>query len=322
MKQIGGFLDLESFQDGDLYHNTALALNTGRNSFELFLASNPWIKKVRLPFYHCEVLTEPIKKLGIDFSFYLLTPHFLPELLQLEKNEIILYINFFGIFDSQVIKLAKKYSNQLIVDNTQAFFSDPLEEVSGTFYSARKYFGVPDGAYLYGKAPIKEELEQDISYHRCAHLLKRWDLGPEVAFKDFQDNDKALSGQPVKKMSRLTKALLQNINYKKVYQTRNKNFRHLHDFFSERNELSLDPKSFGGPLCYPFLTVNGENLKKGFIKKKVFIPTYWPNLESLVPDDSFERRLIKDLVCLPIDQRYSTKDMDYIISIYLEFEKQ
>ena len=66
---------------------------------------------------------------------------------------------------------------QLIVDNTQAFcFSDRGVD---TFYSARKFFGVPDGAYLYTDKFLNVELEQDVSCQRCEHLLRRIDEGAE-----------------------------------------------------------------------------------------------------------------------------------------------
>lgn len=35
----------------------------------------------------------------------------------------------------------------IILDNTQSFFQKPISGID-TIYSCRKYFGVPDGAYL------------------------------------------------------------------------------------------------------------------------------------------------------------------------------
>lgn len=322
MKSIGGFLPLESRRTGNIFHKEAIALNTGRNSFELLLRANKWAEKVWLPYYLCEVLIEPLEKLGVDYGFYPLNTQFLPESLFDNPKEIIFYINYFGVCDANVLKLSKKYTSKLIIDNTQAFFSKPVKQVAGTFYSTRKFFGVPDGAFLYSKAPISLELEQDISYQRCEHLLKRLDLGPELAYEDFLRNDKSLSGQPVKKMSKLTNAILQSIDYEKTFQIRKQNFQVLHQFFSDINEFRLEIKSIGAPLCYPLLIKNGKRIKEKFIEKKVFVPTYWPNLEAIIPSEGFEKHLINNLVCLPVDQRYSKDDMNYIISIYQEFEKQ
>ncbi len=55
--------------------------------------------------------------------------------------------NYFGIKDEFITSLSKQVSN-LIVDNAQSFFSNPIENID-TFYSPRKFFGVSDGAYLY-----------------------------------------------------------------------------------------------------------------------------------------------------------------------------
>ena len=122
---------------------------------------------------------------------------------------------------------------QLIVDNAQAFFASPIEGVD-TFYSARKFFGVPDGAYLYTDKFLNVELEQDVSCQRCEHLLRRIDEGAERGYEAFRRNDDALNNQPIKKMSQLTESILMGVDYKIVVEQRRGNFNYLHSFFGEK----------------------------------------------------------------------------------------
>ena len=72
-----------------------------------------------------------------------------------------------------------------IVDNTQAFYDLPVNSID-TFYSCRKFFGVPDGAYLYCDRQLDMELEEDQSWQRMDYLLKRIDVSPESAYADFK----------------------------------------------------------------------------------------------------------------------------------------
>ncbi|MCG4734898.1 hypothetical protein L0M92_14935, partial [Casaltella massiliensis] len=64
------------------------------------------------------------------------------DLSTVDKNELILYINYFGICNENIKKLLQnkqKYLFDVCVDNTQAFFNMPMEE-DHTIYSVRKFF--------------------------------------------------------------------------------------------------------------------------------------------------------------------------------------
>lgn len=144
---IGGYFELE-LNNGQEYHQNAISLNTGRNSFEYILRAKQY-KKVYLPYYTCDVMVEPIQKIKIDVEFYFIDEFFQPkfDFSRIRDDEVFVYNNYFGICDEQVNKVAAECKN-LIIDNSQAFYSLPLPGVD-TFYSPRKFFGIPDGAYLY-----------------------------------------------------------------------------------------------------------------------------------------------------------------------------
>ena len=64
-KAIGGYFELE-LPKGEEYHKSALSLNSARNCFEYILRVRKY-KKVYLPYYTCEVILEPLKKLNIQY---------------------------------------------------------------------------------------------------------------------------------------------------------------------------------------------------------------------------------------------------------------
>ena len=143
MKEIGGYFELELHKGGH-YHPDALYLNTGRNCFEYILRAKGY-KKVYIPYYTCEVMLEPLRKCGVKWEFYHINEDFEPLIsYSLATDEAFLYTNYWGLKQACVKRLAERYGKQLIVDNAQAFFASPIEGVD-TFYSARKFFGVPMG---------------------------------------------------------------------------------------------------------------------------------------------------------------------------------
>ena len=178
MKPIGGYFELELPQRSE-YHSKAISLNTGRNCLEYILRVRGY-KRVYLPYYSCEVLLEPFNNLGTEYTFYHINERLeLDEDIQLQDGEALLCINYFGLKQDYIITLAAKYGQQLIVDNTQAFYALPIDGID-TFYSCRKFFGVADGAYLYCDKTLEMDLEQDQSWDRMDYLLKRIDLSPQA----------------------------------------------------------------------------------------------------------------------------------------------
>ena len=158
---IGGYFELE-LSRGEEYHSDAIRLNTGRNAFEYILRAKKY-NKVYLPYYTCDVMLEPITKLNLDYEFYFIDSNFVPifNYSNVQENEVFVYNNYFGICDEQTREVAPHCKN-LIIDNSQAFYSKPIKGVD-TFYSPRKFFGLPDGAYLYTDKLLDFNLENAVN---------------------------------------------------------------------------------------------------------------------------------------------------------------
>ena len=314
MDSIGGYFELELHKGGH-YHKNAVLLNTARNCFEYVLRARHY-RKVFFPYYSCGVMLEPIKKLGVEYEFYHINSSFEPiDLPSLKADEAFLYTNYFGLKQECVLRLAKVYGKQLIVDNAQAFYAEPIQGID-TFYSARKFFGVSDGAYLYSEAKLDQDIEQDVSCERMSHLLKRIDLGAEAGYQDFRKNDDSLCNQEIKCMSRLTESLLSGIDYEAAKQQRRENFALLDDALRKSNLIHLEMEDEMAPMVYPYLT-EYDNIKQRLVDNKVFVATYWVNVMEWCDLGDVEYQLTQNTVFLPIDQRYGKKEMKSIVEILL-----
>ncbi len=311
MKPIGGYFSLE-LPFHEEYHKEALRLNTGRNCMEYILRARKYCK-VFIPYYTCDVVLEPFRKLGVSYEYYSVNIHLeLAKDIQLGEDEALLYTNYYGLKQRYVEKLAQQYGNQLIVDNTQAFYAKPIAGID-TFYTCRKFFGVPDGAYLYTEKLLENEFEQDVSWDRMSFLTKRIDLGAESGYADFRELSASLVDQPIKLMSNLTLRLMQSIDYEVAAEQRRKNYQQLHHELEKSNLIRLPLEDDAVPMVYPYMT-DREGLREHLIRNKIFVARYWPNvLECTMPVD-FDYQLAYQMQPLPIDQRYGENDMEKIIS--------
>jgi len=312
MKPIGGYFELELARGKEL-HTSAVRLHTGRNCLEYILKAYKY-KKILLPNYICEVVLEPISALGLEYEFYSIDENLNPIMpVGIDSATAFLYVNYFGIKQKTVVELSQKVKN-LIVDNTQAFYAATPTNAS-SFNSARKFFGVADGAYLFCEARLSERFPVATSIDRMAHLVKRIETGPESGYADYLTNDSALQNLPIQMMSSLTHRILDSIDYEESRRVRVENFSYLQDQLGEMNHLTIDVDLANGvPMVYPLLT-NSTSIRKTLIDNKIFVAKYWPNKEGWYKSSSYEVYLRDNLLAIPIDQRYSLEEMSYIVQV-------
>jgi len=308
MRPIGGYFELElpHLQE---YHSNALRLNTGRNCLEYILRCRKYTK-VYIPYFTCDTVVEPLRKLSVPYSFYRIDKNYrIVDDIMLKNSEALLYTNYWGLQGKYCIELTSKYGKQLIMDYTQAFFARPIDGID-TFYSCRKFFGVPDGGYVYTDCVASFEIFQDESWQRMNSLIKRIDLSPEGGYDDFHKISAMFHSMPVRYMSKLTKRLMQGINYECVAQKRIDNYQRLCQCLGGRqlNEGEV-------PMVFPYITDRGQELRKHLITNRVFVAKYWPNVEMWSARNSTEVWIANHVLPLPIDQRYGSEEMDYIIKL-------
>lgn len=316
MRPIGGFFDLEIPPPGIGPHPGAVALSTGRACIAL------WIREARparcyVPFYCCNALFEPLQAAGIPFEFYALDPQLYPIGLpqQPERDEWLVWTNFFGVLASRLAPLVEAWGGRVLVDNTHAFF-DADEPGLWSFTSARKYFGVPDGAYCYrpDRDPSPPDVERFIP-HSVHHLVARYTERSEDAFGLYQAAEAALDCS-LQRISVFAEQVLAAVDIESVRASRASNLAILVDALGGYNTFGLADLFDEKPVfCYPFLPPRSIP-RSNLYAQNLFIPTLWPDIPRRA-DNSFdlELRLSEDLLPLPIDHRYGAEDMERIINI-------
>ena len=316
MKEIGGYIELDRYML-PMLHDGAIALNCGRNALAYLIKARN-IKKIKLPYFMCDSVFEVCSKYGAEMSFYHIDENFKPVDITLADDEWLYLMNYYGQLDAEYILELKKRFGIVIVDNAQAYFEMPVSGVD-TLYTCRKFFGVADGAFLYTDEVLDENLPLDESFERMHFLLGRFERTASEFYGENVANNHLFANEPIKKMSKLTDNLLHAIDYEFVKNRRTENFELYHEKLGKINQLNL--KKVEGAFAYPLLVENGAEIRKKLQQQKIYIPTLWPNVLNETNKNSLEYKFAENILPLPVDQRYGTNDVEFVIKEILECSK-
>lgn len=311
---IGGFFELERPLTGNGFHQRGYGFANGRTCFRIVLR-NVRPSNVYIPYYCCDTLLEPLIIEQIKYEFYPITETFEPLYLpELRDDELFLYINYFGVKTKCVHALVEHYGSQVIIDDTQNYFAQGYQR-GWSFNSARKFFGVPDGGYLYSPYELIQDYKRNTNFI-TDHLFLRLDHRREEAFHFYRKNEEHqncdLSG-----ISCFTENILKGLDYEFIANRRRENFDFFAGHLGNLNRLhNLEIKGSDVPFCYPLL-ISGEVSRSLFYSNKIFLPVLWEDVTDRKGNGNFplERQIVNDLLPLPIDHRYEEKDLIKILHL-------
>lgn len=307
---IGGYIGLENIPLRH-FHKTELRFNSARSALRFLIESRGY-KHVYLPLYICDCFEMLLDRMGISFSFYPVGKDLLPDThIKTGSGEVMLIVNYFGMLDNSRIEELKSRHGTIVIDNTQAFFQPPCENTD-TLYTARKFFPVADGAYLFmsGETAAYTALPREESTEFSSFLFGRAESSPEAYYDAFRKNEEHLEDPACKKMSLMSENLLSLFDYDAVLEARKRNFGILSRLLDGINRL--DTSKMKGFFCYPLLTDKGGEIRQKLIAKRIFIPKLWGCVCDRADSSSFEYELAENCVMLPVDQRYGAEEMEYM----------
>ena len=322
MSEMGSFIELEYPKGKEYYKDkNVVRLNSGRTA--IYHAVKAYgCTKVYLPYYQCETVKFFLERKGIEIKYYNIDSNFIPQLEPNDDDTAVVIVNYYGIFASTYMSdICKKYKN-VIIDNSQAFYAKPLSGCLNV-YSARKFFGVPDGAYVVGTPYMFERnmYSDDYSSDTSLFLLQRIEYGCEgKAYSSRMLNEERIDAADIMNMSKLTHRLLDGIAYDAVKEKRIENFNLAHSILKEHNMLDI-MKFYDYscvPMVYPFMAEK-DGLLEHLISHKHFQGNWWRYLLDIVEQETIEYKLSKYMIPITIDQRYGNDDITKLCNIITEF---
>lgn len=314
-RAIGGYFELELPASSSPRHPQARHYQSARAGFLALLRHVTNVRRVWMPTYICDAMLAPVRAAGKEICFYSLDQRLaVSDHVTLGPDDLLLYVNYFGVCTAQVDALLERFSpDQVVLDLSQAFYAEPRHSLAA-LYSPRKFFGVPDGGLLVTDLPISPPAVQDNgSENRVRHLVKRLGSEPELGYEDFRRAEESLDDMEPKILSVLSERLLGSVDHEAARQSRNRNFQYLRRALDITNTFSL-PSSVDGPMCYPYMPRQAISRDK-LVKSRIFIPTYWPEVLARVTEDEFESKFVKRCLPIPCDQRYTEDSLDRILNV-------
>lgn len=265
-----------------------IKLNLARNCLK-YLVRIYGIKEIFVPYYSCDTVWKALRQEGCRLHFYHIDKNFMP-LCKFNKNDFILYINYFGLCDENYKTLEKKYPN-IIIDNTQSFYSKPSGLAS--FNSLRKFFKIQNGAYLYTKISINTNFQTD--------NLKLEPVLFHENYDKFVNNEKFLDNEPIKVISPNVEQEVLKIDFEKDKILRQKLFKKYAKIFDKYNLIKLPYDNKNVPYCYPFSTNEGKILSE---LAQFTLLRLWKAISKNYP----ERDFLNNTIALPLnDEIYCEK---------------
>jgi DegT/DnrJ/EryC1/StrS aminotransferase family len=338
---IGGAFELDAAALLDL-DATAAALpegqsvTSGRTALALLAEQLPgrWL----LPAYICETALQPFRRAGIDFDFYSVGDDLRPRLDDLERAveadepAAVLVVDYFGFPPEEAERLRALGDASAVVEDC---VHGSLLELPGhaagaigsiAFTTFRKYLPLPDGGIVVGVD--RRDLPPATGPHVRARLLGQLLRGAAVAgdvsyddaepiFLELVDaGESALDDVPLSATSEVSARLLGKYDLAEVAERRRANFAALLDAITDSDAVTpifRDLPPGVSPLLLPVRVSAGarDSLRKTLIARRVYCPVHW-NLPADVDESRFpaEHRLSREILGLPIDQRYDATDME------------
>ena len=290
-------------------------LNSGRAALECILLSLPrQPQRAFVPRFTCDTLLQPFRRLGIPTLRYEIETDDLLRLNSLQlptaagEQDLLLLTNYFGLTPPEALRAAaERHPGPSVVDAATALFAEPLPELP-TFYSLRKFAGVPDGGVATAPFSLRLPEEQDDSRHRLIALRRRDLDGAIASLPAFEEIERELSLFPPLRMSPQTRSMIDRIGWSRIAQKRCENYRLLHAKLRCINRLPLPSDPPSAPFCYPLLS-GIPNLRDELIDAGLALPLYWPEVIEATDAAAPSNTLARTLLPIPLDQRYDAQDI-------------
>lgn len=303
MRELGGYIEFEKYT-GQMLYEDGTKLNCGRNALS-YLIKTKKIEKIWMPKFMCDSCDKVLLDNRVKVEYYSIGNDFRPIIEERGKDWLYI-VNFYAQLSNEFLS---SLGDKIIVDNAQAYFQSPIPEID-TIYTCRKFFGVPDGAILYTDKKL-DNILQDESFERMRFLLGRFERTASEFYAEYVANNHFFANEPIKKMSKLTENLLHSIDYEKIKNIRTENFKYLHNRLELINKLEIVVPE--GAFMYPLYIDNGEEIRRKLQAQKIFVPTLWPSVFNICEKNELEYDMAMNILPLPVDQRYSIDDMEYMI---------
>lgn len=274
-------------------------------------------KKVFIPDFmqhspSCSVVLDTIKTIGFvtkPYSIDYLSSNFkVPS--DFTEDDLLMYVcNLYQNSSRIDQKLSESLGTNVFIDCTYDFFN-PGYEKSFSYSSARKWFGIKDGAWFRPAQGFLFDIQWGENPHLSGSHLNRKNDGTKD-LQAFRNNESQINSLPFS-ISPESFTTISSLDLTLILERRRGLFLNYHKQLGKGfNKLSLlVDRLTSAPFAYP---VSSEKIIKN---RAEVLKQLWEKNVFAVPNDMFSLPSI----LLPVDQALTLEDTNFIITTLKEVE--
>lgn len=324
--------------------------DSGRSALRMLVSLFKNNYKVFLPEYICESVINCFERSNVQF--YRINNDFSIDIEDLKSklenfasttpynptsiHSVIFLMHYFGALQSndsldRIKELAEKYNSLIIEDTTHSIFSSKLTIGDYAICSIRKWFPISKGGVLYSNtAPLglpTYSPEPSTDNEKVAGLIlkdlyikNKLDCN-ELYRKIFKNYESRIDNQQIiYSISDLDRYIVECINIPRLVQRRQNNYLYVKSVIKVNGIIpTVIIKDNECPFSFPIRVPDRDDFRQYLIQNNIYCAVHWP-ADNICPNERPQANAnSKELISLPIDQRYSQNELNYMIDVISKY---
>ena len=303
--------------------------------------------KVLIPAYTCETVITPFKEAGWTCYYYNINKDlridtkFLEDLSNRIEPALVVVHPYYGMNlngqEVDTLRGIRARGTRIVMDLTHCIFAEQGDDFVDYYVgSFRKWFSIPDGAFLKvngGDSRFQVPQDENVAFvtkQADAMFLRNQYFQSEVMplkAISIRLNKLAegLADHHIKphRMSSFSKELKRQQDERVIEERRRENFAFLFNHLNQGSNccfICSDLSDLSAtPLYFAIYVENREPLQRVLAENRIYAPVLWPNdyAELLVSEDV--DYIYQHILAIPCDQRYGKEDMERIVCVINNF---
>jgi hypothetical protein len=321
---IGGEFSTNKFVHKDLILKKFVSGSwtvSGRYALELIFKNNKSLckKTIYLPIYNCPSTHYVIKKYFKKIIFYELDSNFKPKKKKFKKNSVLIFVNYFGHNCKFVFR-----KDLTIIEDLTHLMLDTIKIQKNRFYfaSLRKFgvFNFGGWTNIINQKVNKNSINFLESYRKKNFYylsLKKKNLEIEHKLLNLLSREEKKIFRKKICISQKSIKCLTDISEKKIKLARKTNYLYLQKNI-EIEYLKIPFRKSETPIFFflKFFNIDERNrVRKILNNNNIYCPILWPLNSYDLSNFSHSKSLSENTLAIPIDHRFSIRDMKYILKV-------
>lgn len=297
-------------------------------------------KKVLIPAYTCQTVIDPFQQEGWAIEYYNITMRLRIDTEDLRtkydrfKPNLCIAHPYYGAdLNQEELDALSELKNDgciLVEDLTQCIFSTQRSDIFDYFTgSYRKWFPIPDGAFVIGKNLDVEGLAENIDFVQpMADAMYLRGAFHQIGDNNLKEISRRVGNVAISHisgtiephlMSGLSQYLLSKIDIDITKKKRFENYRFLYEHLQGARACRMIERNFEEltcpPLFFPIYVDNRTVFQRELAQNEVYAPVLWPVYTKSLLINNDLKQIYDKIIMLPIDQRYGIEDMVRIVEL-------